>query len=99
MPDLTRHATQTCATNTNWVAEVEGSKGDTYTVSYGFCERGPYQFDYTCTCPGFKYRKACKHIESVREDRCAWNGTLEVVEHVDECPDCGGPVMSLEVAV
>ncbi len=101
MPELTRHMTWTCASNTNWVAEVQGSKGDTYTVRYEFRERGPHQFDYTCTCPAFKFGKgkACKHIDNVRDQRCAWNGDLSIVEQVDKCPDCDGPVSILEVAV
>ena len=31
---------------------VKGSKGETYVVTGG-----------TCTCPGFTFRKTCKHIE------------------------------------
>lgn len=101
VPDLTRHATQTCVSNTNWICEVKSRSGSTYMVRYEFRERGPHQFDYTCTCLAFKFGKGkrCKHIESVSANRCGWNGTLDIVEHVDECPDCGGPVESLEVAV
>jgi hypothetical protein len=35
---------------------VEGSKGNTYTVDD---EAG------TCTCPGFTFRGACKHIKEL----------------------------------
>lgn len=34
---------------------VTGSKGDEYTVK---CQDG----EYSCSCPGFMYRKHCRHI-------------------------------------
>tara|TARA_B100000131_G_C18056003_1_gene588430 strand:+ start:802 stop:1110 length:309 start_codon:yes stop_codon:yes gene_type:complete len=37
--------------------EVEGSKGNTYKVTFG----GGH---WSCTCPGFKWRNSCKHIEA-----------------------------------
>ena len=37
--------------------KVEGSKGNTYTVS-----RNKATGKITCTCPGFKYREKCKHL-------------------------------------
>jgi len=40
--------------------QVNGSKGNTYTVKL----IGEY---YKCTCPGFKYRHQCKHIDKVKE--------------------------------
>lgn len=38
------------------VLEVQGSKGQTYYVNAE---------EKTCTCPGFTFRGACKHVESV----------------------------------
>ena len=40
---------------------VVGSKGAHYTVraSHG---------RYTCTCPGFGWRRKCKHIEQVKKE-------------------------------
>ena len=35
---------------------VQGSKGLTYTVTL---DRGVYE----CTCPGFQFRRSCKHVE------------------------------------
>ena len=39
------------------VVKVEGSKGNTYTVS-----RNKTTGKLNCTCPGFKYRGNCKHL-------------------------------------
>ena len=45
--------------NPTWT--VEGSKGAKYIV-----ERDGSV--YTCTCPGFKYRGACRHVEEVESN-------------------------------
>ena len=37
------------------VWQVQGSRGAVYTVT----QRGA---DKTCTCPGFTFRRACKHV-------------------------------------
>jgi len=38
------------------VWQVPGSKGNVYTVT----QRGS---DKTCTCPGFTFRRSCKHVQ------------------------------------
>jgi hypothetical protein len=35
---------------------VQGSKGKTYTVTL---DHGRYE----CTCPGFQFRRSCKHVD------------------------------------
>lgn len=40
--------------------EVKGSKGNTYFITV---EKDGYK----CSCTGFKYRGACKHIESTKK--------------------------------
>ena len=39
--------------------KVKSSSGSTYTVRRINGDR------YTCNCPGFKFRKRCKHVEKV----------------------------------
>lgn len=39
--------------------KVKGSKGDSYTVS-----NSNGQWD--CNCPGFGFRRKCKHIDSIK---------------------------------
>ena len=43
------------------VWEVKGSKGAHYTVRADYGR-------YTCTCPGFGWRRKCKHIEQIKKD-------------------------------
>ena len=40
------------------VFQVSGSKGNVYTVTKN-------KNGYTCTCPGFTFRKNCRHIAEV----------------------------------
>lgn len=45
--------TQLYEQNRNWT--VTGSKGQSYTVT----QEG---VKYSCTCPGYQFRKSCRHI-------------------------------------
>ena len=40
--------------------EVQGSRGNTYTVS----DNGG---TWTCSCPGFGWRRKCKHVEAQKD--------------------------------
>ena len=42
--------------------DVQGSKGDTYTVT-------DHGGTWTCTCPGFGWRRKCKHVEAQKSAR------------------------------
>jgi hypothetical protein len=46
--------------NSVQVYQVSGSKGNTYTVTKN-------SNGYTCTCPGFTFRKSCKHVANTIE--------------------------------
>ena len=41
--------------------EVEGSKGKKYTVTR-------LQTGWSCTCPGFQFRKSCKHVVEMSKE-------------------------------
>ena len=111
MPDLNIHTAVTCRTNQEWgpvkVLSSDGSK--IYQVTYGrLAHWADTQYGWSCTCPGFKFRKTCNHIKAVEKSgqRCGWNADLEpgrqpVTTPKGElaCPECGGPVSAYRVGV
>ena len=54
-----KYAEETPEDEKTW--KFTGSKGDTYIVTE---DNG----NYTCTCPGFKYRGRCKHSTEVASE-------------------------------
>lgn len=64
---VTTVTAEDCASNYG-IFEVEGSSGDTYTVSFAGSE-GPAH----CTCQGFKFRGDCKHVKAVYDGACLYN--------------------------
>lgn len=67
-----------CTSNEAWSAEVAGSKGDRYTVSFGelsWTEKNRQGCDYgwSCTCRAFQYRGTCKHIARAKPFRCGYH--------------------------
>lgn len=50
-PDLTKNKTSD-------TIEVKGSKGETYLVN-------KIGSKYACSCPGFQFRRKCRHIEQI----------------------------------
>lgn len=111
MPDFTIETAWTCASNFYWMTHVTGSKGDVYTVWWGLLPESRQlatgaQHGWQCECQGFKFRGTCKHIDSVKDQRCGWNGHLEPTYECDHdangvpcCPECGGSVRPVRVAV
>lgn len=110
MPDLTIHTTYTCGTNLTWMKQVPGSRpGTMHTVRWCF-QPWPHttQYDWECSCDAFKFGKGvhCKHIRSVKKERCGWNGVLDIVGEMPRspngepcCPECGGRVEAMQVGV
>lgn len=102
MPDLTVEYHYHCESAEHFSTKVKGSKGD-YTVTYGPTPRGPYQYNYSCSCDSFKFGKGkpCKHIEQVKKSdlHCNWMGFTDGGKPVEvngekRCPKCGANVHS-----
>ena len=51
--------------------------------------------DDFCTCPGWRFREHCSHIEEARQMYCQWWARPEDTD-VTECPNCGAPVEDYE---
>lgn len=89
MPDLTPVPMAAC-TASRGEYDVQGSTG-TYVVT---CDS---RWDWSCTCPAFKYSKDgdwCKHINQIRAETCTWNQLLDggSTDENGRCPECGGEV-------
>jgi len=107
MPDLTIEHYRWCQANEYWQEDVEGSKGAVYTVT--FRPRQNIETDgWHCTCPGFQFRRACKHVAAAEKKKCdyglsaAWGSPEPDDSWVGEehcCPQCGGPSSIVRVAV
>lgn len=98
----------TCESNRFWWRFVPSftEEGKKYLVRFERVDEdiAGVEYDYTCTCPDFYYRKRyCKHIKSVTEKRCGWHqkkggGIMSTGWAMDSetaefcCPKCGGPV-------
>ena len=50
------HVPQVVVEQESHVREIQGSKGTVYYVNVD---------DRTCTCPGYTYRGACKHVKEL----------------------------------
>lgn len=96
---------QWCVCNVRWEKKVTGSKGDTYTVSFGEHVPGPYAANWECSCPGFKYYGDCKHIRQTKTEKCcwgegaAWGSPERDIPEDGKCPECGSDIVTVIVAV
>jgi hypothetical protein len=103
MPDLTIEFRYTCASNISWATTMIGSTGNEYIVSYHGDAFNPWQ----CTCPGFTYRKTCKHVKAAEKKRCGWAWEAFCGDHMEPkegptgklCPVCNGEVQIIRVGV
>lgn len=85
MPDLTVHPFGYCSTRKRFV----GING--------------YQIDIvegTCSCKGFMYRGACKHLVLAAKEVCSWSEFIDEPPTADDrCPKCGSAIEYEMVAV
>lgn len=106
MPDLTFVSFWWCEQNDFFRKAYTGSKGEEYIVTFSPYNQSPPNYSkWNCTCPGFKYRGTCKHVKDAMEHRCTWGEDAAWGSgHADKpeggvCPECGGPVAVVRVAV
>jgi len=76
----------------------------------GFHQIQPYQqtfnsrLGFICSCPGFKFRKTCKHVKELESKRCGWHGAYDELQSEEQeknktCPRCGGKTEFVRVGV
>ena len=101
MVDLTPQYYWHCSTAESWSTKVRG-----YTVTWSkHGHKNPdSQYDYSCTCPSYKFGKtgSCKHIEQVKAsgDHCRWMQIFDGDEAIanngeHHCPECGEKAYSM----
>ena len=102
MPELSIEYFWLCLSAREWQRIVQSKDGkNAYIVrwdNYSHKNRN-VQFDYSCTCKGYKMRGRCRHIEEAKAFHCRWHqfehgGEPPVVDGKHTCPRCGGPVTS-----
>lgn len=101
MPDLTIENRWVCKSELYFQRTVPGT-GTTHTVEYRRTPQGPYMYGWRCSCKAYQFGggKKCKHIASVRAERCGWNQEHDAGKPVDgKCPKCGGEVTTVQVGV
>ena len=102
MFDFTEAVAPICESVQAFRMKVLSSNGrDSYTVEFGPTPYGPYQHNWSCSCPAGQAGKRCRHIEDAKTQRCGWNSELEPQRIPDGhvCPWCRGPLKYVKVAV
>lgn len=96
MPDLTEMVAPVCATVQQFRTRIDGN-----VVDYGETPYGRYRYGWDCVCEDFNARDTCDHIRKAEEMRCGWNRYLDPqpIPAGNVCPDCGGPLAFVKVAV
>ena len=97
MPDLTVEVARWCLSNEYDENDIGG-----YRQIFSRSNPGLYQYNWSCTCKGFMYRKTCKHVEWAEKHRCAhgWEASAgSPIEMGKTCPECGGATSVVSYAV
>lgn len=100
--DMTEAVAPVCESVVNFTTRVKSSDGSAeYRVVFGPTPYGRYQNDWECECKGFQTRKTCRHVAEAKAQRCGWNKHLEPYSMPEGCvcPDCGGGLKFIKVAV
>ena len=97
------HNYKWCSTNEYFRIEVNGSKGDVYTVTYSETPSGPYAYGWSCTCMHYRTRRVeCKHIRTAKSLRCGYGFGAVAGDPVEisgnTCPQCGSDLSVVSVA-
>jgi len=101
MSDVSIHTAESCEQNEYFTTKFRSeTTGETYQVRYDAQLKHPWE----CDCPGFKYRKRCKHVTEAKQVRCTWGveaavGYPSTPKIPGVCPDCSGPTTVIKYAV
>ena len=94
MPDLISTPFYYCKSVENFRITIGN-----YIVTHGR-SNGQFQYDWSCTCQGFKFRHKCKHIEEAKKHYCGWDEFIDGGEPVNKlCPKCNKEIDSRLVGV
>ena len=102
---LSKEYVRACAQVLEYQETANGSSGQEYMVSYSQGNPGEFGANWHCSCPGFKFRKDCKHVQSAQGNRCTHGSEALAGSPVNdwgddgECPECGEPSEVVTIAV
>ncbi len=108
MPDLDIVYKQQCMEWMHKSVEVPSSSdpSKTYTVTADFSETRRRENEYHCTCKGYQFRKMCKHVQHVIDNKliCDWHQMWGMGQSKEEkenyiCPKCKGKTEVVRVGV